>query len=548
MLSPLKARPYKKALIKRHTEAQSRKKPKKGISKMNKNSLSKAWRQYEAGRKYKHRIGLYETVRENERFYRGDQWKGSGASDLPRPIFNVVRRITDYLISTAAVGEVRITYTDENLPFVESSAEAEAISEGVRALTENAAYRWERDKMQAIVYRLLTDAALSGDGIIYCGWDAFAEGNGIWNGDIFTGTIDNVNVFPANVNDPDIQSQSYIIISGKASLSSIRKEAMENGVSFADAMKIVPDGREDGINSMAGDLAEIECEYEPEDAPVTYLIKFWKENGYVMFEKSVRNCIIRRSATPCKLYPFAKFSWYSSKNCFHGTSAVSGMIANQKYINRAYAMLMKHMTDTAFSKVIYDRTRIPEWTNGVGEAIAAVGGGNIADAVQVVGTGQLEEGYLELIDNAIAVTKELAGATETSLGNIAPTNTSAILALRESSMQALERVRADLNICLEQMANIWADITCGYCPSDRPMRTAKGAEKVRMDVLRNAMLHAKIDVSDSSRFSASGTQSILDSLLFGGHITVCEYLERLPDGLIPDRYSLLEARRRLEDA
>lgn len=35
-----------------------------------------AWRQYEAGRDYKRRIGLYETVRTNERFYRGDQWKG----------------------------------------------------------------------------------------------------------------------------------------------------------------------------------------------------------------------------------------------------------------------------------------------------------------------------------------------------------------------------------------------------------------------------------------------------------------------------------------
>lgn len=142
---------------------------------MNKNSLSKAWRQYEAGRKYKQRIGLYETVRENERFYRGDQWRG-GSGELPRPVFNVVRRITDNLISNAAVGEVRITYTDENLPFSESSAEAAAISEGVRILTENAAYRWEKDKLQSLIYRILTDAALTGDGIVYCGWDADADG------------------------------------------------------------------------------------------------------------------------------------------------------------------------------------------------------------------------------------------------------------------------------------------------------------------------------------------------------------------------------------
>ena len=36
-----------------------------------------AWQQYEAGRSYKRRIGLYETVRTNERFYRGIQWQGT---------------------------------------------------------------------------------------------------------------------------------------------------------------------------------------------------------------------------------------------------------------------------------------------------------------------------------------------------------------------------------------------------------------------------------------------------------------------------------------
>jgi hypothetical protein len=40
----------------------------------------------------------------------------------------------------------------------------------------------------------------------------------------------------------------------------------------------------------------------------------------------------------------------------------------------------------------------------------------------------------------------------------------------------------------------------------------------------------------------SGTQTILDNLLKEGHISLREYLERLPDGLVPDRYGLLAAR------
>ena len=60
-------------------------------------STKKAWQQYESGKHYKRRIGLYETIRRNERFYRGDQWQNENA-ELPRPVFNIIRRVMDYLI------------------------------------------------------------------------------------------------------------------------------------------------------------------------------------------------------------------------------------------------------------------------------------------------------------------------------------------------------------------------------------------------------------------------------------------------------------------
>ena len=100
-------------------------------------SQKKTWRQYEAGRNYKRQIGPYSRIDENERFYRGDQWRGGGG--LPKPVFNVISRIIDYLVSTAAVGDVKITYSDENLPFAENSAEGEEIKNAVRLLTSNAA-------------------------------------------------------------------------------------------------------------------------------------------------------------------------------------------------------------------------------------------------------------------------------------------------------------------------------------------------------------------------------------------------------------------------
>ena len=101
----------------------------------------------------------------------------------------------------------------------------------------------------------------------------------------------------------------------------------------------------------SGDLSRYELEGD-EEAKATYLVKFWRENGKVVFEKSPRDCSIRRARTDCRLYPVAYMNWIASKNSFHGTSPVTELIPNQKFINRAYAMVMKHMTDTAFSKIV----------------------------------------------------------------------------------------------------------------------------------------------------------------------------------------------------
>ena len=500
---------------------------------------SKAWSQYEAGLEYKRRIGLYENNRRNERFYRGDQWYGSSGIDLPKPVFNIIRRVVDFLVSSIAVSDISIRYTDEDIPFVKEEGEAEAIRSGVSAMSANAAYRWEKNRMSSKIYTLLTDAAVSGDGIFYCYWDPTLKGGQGFDGDIVTETLDNVNLFVADVNRADIQSQSYLILSGRASVGSLREEAMRCGVSAEDAGKIKADGIYD---RQSGDLSSRELDGEAEEK-TTYIIKFWKEDGKVVFEKSTRECVIKRVYTDMKLYPVAYFNWYPTKNSFHGTSPITSLIPNQKFINRAYALVMKHMSDTAFSKVVYDKSRIPEWSNGVGEAIAAQGGGNMADAVSVVGVGEMQSGYMELIDQAMNVTKELMGATESALGNIDAHNTSAILALQETSKITLEQVRAAYYQCIEDLANIWADMMCAYYPSERLLVYSNAGEAqaaaVDFDLLKKRMLCAKIDVAPVARYSAVSAQNMLDKLLDGGYISPAAYIRRLPTGVIRDREALI---------
>ncbi len=503
-------------------------------------SIKEAWAQYESGKSYKRRIGLYETVRRNERFYRGAQWQSAEGPDLPHPVFNIIRRIVDYLICSVASTDLSIRYTDENLPFLKNRKEAEELARGLETLSSNTAYRWEQNGMDYRLLRMLTDAAITGDGVLYCYWDPSIKSPQLYEGDIATEVIDNVNLFVSDVNRADIQSQDYIILAGRASVSSLRKEAAEAGCSEDDLLKIVGDS---DCHDQSGEMSLYELEGEAE-AKATYIIKFWREDGRVVFEKSTKECSIRRARTDCRLYPVAYCNWIPTKNSFHGTSPITSLIPNQKYINQAFAMAMKHMTDTAFSKVIYDKSKIPEWSNEVGQAIAAVGGGNIADAVSVVGTGQMQGGYMDLIESAISITKELMGATESALGNTEATNTSAILALQESSRIPLEQIRRSYYRCVEDMANIWADMMCAYYPAERllPCQNEGGisTESVEFSMLKKGFLSARVDVAEISRYTAVGAQNMLDKLLDAGYLTPSAYIRRLPSGLLIDRQALLE--------
>ena len=437
-------------------------------------------------------------------------------------------------------GDVSITYSDDALPFMCSEKEKAAISKGIDVLNRNAAWRWKHGKMEALSYRALLDAAISGDGVFYAWWDPDRRNGHAFDGDICTDVIDSANLFVADVNSSDIQSQRYVMLAGRATVEELRREALLAGVAEKDVARIVCD--DENMGTYTAELGKNELGGEEK---ATFLIRFFREDGEVVFEKSTKNCLIRRAKTGLHLYPIAYFHWHDTKNCFHGTASVSDMVANQKYINTAYAMALKHMQSTAFSKVIYDKTRIPEWSNEVGEAIAAVGGGNMADTVSVVGTGQMQDGYLDLISDVIENTKGMMGATDSALGDERAHNTSAILTLQSAASVSLEHVRVHFCRCIGELAAIWADMLFAYCPDGRMLAVLEhngevGAQTIDYALLKNALINTTVHTGSVNRYSPASTVSTLDKLLDGGHIDAAEYVELLPMGVLIDRDALLQ--------
>ncbi len=495
-----------------------------------------SWRQFEAGRDYNRRIGLYENVTSCERFYRGDQWHSVAKGPLPTPVFNYIRRITDFLVAQVASNNVDIVYSDENLPFISDKHHRERVNKAVELLNKNAAFRWEHCRMDNLIHRVLLDAALSGDGVFFTYWDPSIKTGQVYTGDFVTVTLDNTNIFVSNVNSTDIQSQEYVIISGRESAQKLKNEALSCGASHDDAMKIRPDG---DLHFGSGAYSA----YENLDASgekATYIIKFTRdENGYVQFEKSTRDCVIRRVCTGLRRYPLAMFNWIPTKNSYHGTSPVTPLIQNQKYVNKAYALMMKHMIDTAFSKVVYDKTRIPEWTNEVGQAIGVVGG-DINGVAATISPGEMDDQFAAIIADVVKNSKDCMGATDTSLGETAPTNTSAIIALQESNAITLNTVRSSLYTCIEELAAIWVDFMCAYYADGRMLISGQNeVSPLDCRVLREELISARVDVGASTRYSKISALTELSKLLEGGHITFKQYLERVPDGVIPGRDVLI---------
>lgn len=511
---------------------------------MNDKNQSVAWQQYEYGKEYKRAAGILKRVDENERFYRGDQWRGANSGGLPTPVFNVVRRIVDYLVSTVMSYDIGIKYEDVNAPFQPDSGATAKRLEAIETLNRVIKVIWSEHDMDNVLRRAVYDAALSGDGVLYSYFEPTGVSRGIHKGDIVTRCIDSANLFAADMNDPDIQSQDYIIISSRESVEKLKREAKLFGAPEEEILKIESDN--DTVD-FAGDYSSIENKSKGSEK-ATVLIKFTKNSdGYVVWEKYTRYAKVSSAVTSQRRYPIAFFSWVSVKGSFHGETPISELIHNQKYINKSYALAMKHMIDTAFSKVIYDKRLIPEWDNEVGQAIGVMSGGDVNGAATVVGVGQMQENYLEILESVIKNTKEMSGATEVALGEVDPTNTSAILALRETSELSLDCVRGGINSCLKELAMIWLEMMKEYFGSERRFYINRDTSvSVDFGHVYPDSIVAKVERGATRRFSKSVLISTLTALLSGGHITFAEYLERIPDGIIDQKDSLLARARRVD--
>jgi hypothetical protein len=129
------------------------------------------------------------------------------------------------------------------------------------------------------------------------------------------------------------------------------------------------------------------------------------------------------------------------------------------------------------------------------------------------------------------------------MGNVNPNNTSALMVLQSASEVPLENTRAGLYEWLEDIGAILLDMMGTYYGT-RPVlardEEEKGAELYDFSKFKDLWLRIRVDVGPSTRFSEIAMTQTLDNLRQSGALDIIQYLERVPDRLIPRKAELIE--------
>jgi hypothetical protein len=531
---------------------------------------TKDWDLYKQGIDFKSRLNLFATTNRNERFYAGHHWDGVDTGGLPQVRLNITKRIVNWKVAQIMSDKLTMQFSAENSANFDPNKpdKLEELQAVAGVLTKYSKTTWERLKQDSLNEQALLDAALSGDGIIYYYWDdtidaGVNEMGAAVKGDIKGEIIDNVCYFPGNTSDPRPNDkngplQPYIIISFRKLVKEVKEEAKRNGLSKEEIERIAADT---DTQYRAGDRARQEPDNKDDQGFCTVLLKMWPKDGTIWARKSVQAVVIRKDwDTGLHRYPVASMQWTPRKNSCHGEAEATELIPNNIAINKLMATMILWTMLNAYPKPIYDVGRISEWNNDITKAIQV--DGDITGAAAYLYPQGLPASVQQLFELLVQTTKDTAGANETALGDDSVTRTaSGIVALQKASILPLATNRRRFIQFVEDIGLIWLDYWLSKYTVPRvlmieqtsPDTQQKQIVPVQFDAsqYQQAAFSLSIDIGASTEWSEAASIQTLDNLLQQKLITFKQYLERIYNGLIPDKDGLireLEQQELLEQA
>lgn len=505
------------------------------------------WKRFEKGYGFNEQIGLYDQVTVNENFFIGNQWEGVEANGLPTPTYNMFKRVINFQVSTITSDNLTLRArpmpSTSKMTMKELERIADIVSQQFAAIVK-------RNRIVAKNREFLRNAAVTGDGCMHFYFDPTIENGQDVKGEIVAEIIDNLRVMFGNPNCRDVQRQPFIIIYRREMADEVRYKAeqyKEAGLcKIEDVESIKPDSDkfQNKYDSFADDKVTV----------VTYYFKN-RETGTIWCIEATEQGILREAYdTEYTLYPLIWINWDYIRDCYHGQAMVTGLLANQKFINKMFALVGISLLTTAFPKIIYDQNRIRRWDGSVGTAVGVQG--NVTDVAKVLDGASISPQIAQFIELSFDKTHSLLGASDVAMGDSRPDNTSAIIALQRAANTPMELTKQNDHQCLEDAGRIFMDIMsvrygtrmvevamdideAGEQPLGMRLPKQTFTQPFDFSILKSIPLTIEQEVGASSYWSEMASMQTLDNLLMNNLITPEQYIERLPDGYISKKQELL---------
>lgn len=508
------------------------------------------WEFYQQGVEFNNLVELDETVELNENFYVGKQWEGVQSNGLPTPVFNFIKRVVGFIVATITSDNVKV-----NASAVAATANTDQLFEPVRIVNEEFDALTERNNITYLIREYARNAAVDGDGCLYTYWDEDVDTGNSVKGAIKTEIVENTRVFFGNPNDRLVQNQPWIIISTREFVRDVRRRAKANGVE--DWELITSD-----MNSQSESSKELSSADKCD-----VLTLFWRddESGTIWSYEFTQNCEVKEPTDlGIRLYPITWLCWDYVQDSYHGQAMVTGLEPTQIFVNKLWALTQVSAMRTAYPKIVYDKSRITHWDNRVGAAIG-INGGDINGVATIIDPATISPQIFQLIQLAVEQSEQSLGATAVALGDTRPDNTSAIIALQRAAQTPSEITKQNLYKSIEDLYRIYLEFMAEYygereVDMEPPTEVVQAYQFVGMPApdqvatpfdfkqLKDHPMTIKLEPGSGAYFNEITATTTLDNLLRMGQIDIVDYLERIPDSAIPQRYALLERKKQAQQA
>lgn len=513
-------------------------------------TLQEILKKYDKAYNFNQAINLYDTVKVNEDYFIGNQWVGVQSNGLPTPTYNMFKRVINFQVSNITSDSMAIQVS--TLPGV-SQYSSKGLDDICVTVNKQVKAIMERCKIISKNREFLRNAAVTGDGCIHFYFDPTIENGQDVKGEICSEVLDNVRVLFGNPNTKDVQKQPHIILVRRELVEDVRYK-METAREYGEEGAVTDDPE-----AIQPDSEKFQNQYDSyTDDKVTVLTYYFRnrETGTIWVAEATEQLLVSKPHdTGMKYYPLVWLNWDYVRDCYHGQAMVTGLLPNQNFINKMFALVGISLLTTAFPKYIYDKTKVSSWSGDVGTAIGV--SGNVDGVAKVIEGASVSPQIAQFIELSFDKTHTLLGASDVAMGDSRPDNTSAIIALQRAASTPMEMTKQQDYQCMEDACRIWIDMMsvyygtrmveqeiemdpAGQQPLGMDLPPQKGMVPFDFSVLRNVRLAVKIDVGTSSYWSEIATMQTMDNLLMNRFITLKQYMERVPAGYMPKQQELID--------